>query len=119
MTGDTGLVHRDIKPANIILAGGEVKILDFGIARAEDTAAGTATGIVLGTAAYLSPEKAAGRPAGRPPTCTRWAACCSRCSPAPRRSPPSRRSGSPTGMSTTTRARPRRGALACPPAWTR
>ena len=59
-----GLVHRDIKPANIILAGGEVKILDFGIARAEGTAAGTATGIVLGTAAYLSPEQAAGRPAG-------------------------------------------------------
>jgi serine/threonine-protein kinase len=59
-----GLVHRDIKPANIILAGGDVKILDFGIARAEGTAAGTATGIVLGTAAYLSPEQAAGRPAG-------------------------------------------------------
>ena len=59
-----GLVHRDIKPANIILAGGEVKILDFGIARAEGTVAGTATGIVLGTAAYLSPEQAAGRPAG-------------------------------------------------------
>ena len=59
-----GLVHRDIKPANIILAGAEVKILDFGIARAEGTAAGTATGIVLGTAAYMSPEQAAGRPAG-------------------------------------------------------
>lgn len=59
-----GLVHRDIKPANIILAGGEVKILDFGIARAEGTAAGTATGTVLGTAAYLSPEQAAGHPAG-------------------------------------------------------
>jgi eukaryotic-like serine/threonine-protein kinase len=59
-----GLVHRDIKPANLIPAGGEAKILDFGIARAEGTAAGTATGIVLGTAAYLSPEQAAGRPAG-------------------------------------------------------
>ena len=59
-----GLVHRDIKPANIILAGAEVKILDFGIARAEGTAAGTATGTVLGTAAYMSPEQAAGRPAG-------------------------------------------------------
>jgi serine/threonine-protein kinase len=59
-----GLVHRDIKPANIMLAGGEVKILDFGIARADGTAAGTATGTVLGTPAYLSPEQAAGHPAG-------------------------------------------------------
>jgi len=59
-----GLVHRDIKPANIMLAGGEVKILDFGIARADGTATGTATGTVLGTAAYLSPEQAAGYPAG-------------------------------------------------------
>ena len=59
-----GLVHRDIKPANIMLAGGEVKILDFGIARADGTTAGTATGAVLGTPAYLSPEQAAGYPAG-------------------------------------------------------
>ena len=60
-----GLVHRDIKPANIMLAGGQVKILDFGIARADGTPAGTATGMVLGTPAYLSPEQAAGRPAGQ------------------------------------------------------
>jgi len=59
-----GLVHRDVKPANIMLARGEVKILDFGIARAGGTAAWTATGTVLGTAAYLSPEQAAGYPAG-------------------------------------------------------
>ena len=59
-----GLVHRDIKPANIMLAGGEVKILDFGIARADGTAARTTTGTVLGTPAYLSPEQAAGHPAG-------------------------------------------------------
>jgi eukaryotic-like serine/threonine-protein kinase len=55
-----GLVHRDIKPANIMLAGGEVKILDFGIARVDGAAAGT----VLGTVAYLSPEQVAGHPAG-------------------------------------------------------
>jgi serine/threonine-protein kinase len=59
-----GLVHRDIKPANIMLAGGEVKILDFGIARADGTAARTTAGTVLGTPAYLSPEQAAGHPAG-------------------------------------------------------
>ncbi|HLN69098.1 MAG TPA: protein kinase [Streptosporangiaceae bacterium] len=59
-----GLVHRDIKPANIVLAAGQVKVLDFGIARAEGTAGATATMTVLGTAAYLSPEQASGRPAG-------------------------------------------------------
>jgi serine/threonine-protein kinase len=59
-----GVVHRDIKPANIVLSGGEVKLLDFGIARLEDSAGRTRTQAVLGTAAYLSPEQAAGRPAG-------------------------------------------------------
>src|SRR5262252_946990 len=46
-----GLVHRDIKPANIVLSGGEVKVLDFGIARADDAAGPTHTHAVLGTAA--------------------------------------------------------------------
>jgi serine/threonine protein kinase len=59
-----GLVHRDIKPANIVLSGGEVKVLDFGIARLEGTAGGTRTQAVLGTAAYLSPEQASGQQAG-------------------------------------------------------
>src|SRR5215472_1210594 len=58
-----GLVHRDITPANIVLNGGEVKVLDFGIARADGTHAATAAGTVVGTAAYLSPEQASGRPA--------------------------------------------------------
>src|SRR6185312_6245147 len=58
-----GLVHRDITPANIVLNGGEVKVLDFGIARADGTRAATAAGMVLGTVAYLSPEQASGRPA--------------------------------------------------------
>ena len=59
-----GLVHRDIKPANIVISGGEVKVLDFGIARLDGSAGRTRTQAVLGTAAYLSPEQAAGLQAG-------------------------------------------------------
>ena len=59
-----GLVHRDIKPANILLSGTEVKVLDFGIARAEAATGGTRTQAVLGTAAYLSPEQASGHQVG-------------------------------------------------------
>lgn len=58
-----GVVHRDITPANIVISASEVKILDFGIARFDGTHAGTATGTVLGTAAYLSPEQASGQSA--------------------------------------------------------
>lgn len=56
-----GLVHRDIKPANVIIGEKDrVKVTDFGIARAAGDATLTATGSVLGTAHYISPEQASG-----------------------------------------------------------
>ncbi len=74
-----GIIHRDLKPSNVrIRPDGTVKVLDFGLARMADdagasdatgaptvTSGGTGTGIVLGTAAYMSPEQARGKPLDR------------------------------------------------------
>jgi eukaryotic-like serine/threonine-protein kinase len=80
---EKGIVHRDLKPANVkVTPDGKVKVLDFGLAKAysgdsgpgsspdlsqSPTLAhtGTAAGIILGTAAYMSPEQARGKPVDR------------------------------------------------------
>ncbi|MEX1312487.1 MAG: serine/threonine-protein kinase, partial [Candidatus Sulfomarinibacteraceae bacterium] len=81
---EQGVIHRDLKPANVRLTPErKVKVLDFGLAKALDptpdgatehsqtiTSAGTVVGMVLGTAAYMSPEQASGQPTDR--RCDIW-----------------------------------------------
>ncbi|TCC58002.1 serine/threonine protein kinase [Kribbella pittospori] len=61
-----GLVHRDLKPSNIVLTGNGPRVIDFGIARALEEVSLTATGLVIGTPGYLSPEQITGTSIGPP-----------------------------------------------------
>ncbi|MFF4910950.1 serine/threonine-protein kinase [Streptomyces sp. NPDC001260] len=64
---EKGIIHRDVKPSNILLdASDGPHLTDFGISRLLDSTTHTATGTLIGTAAYLSPEQVLGRPVGPP-----------------------------------------------------
>ena len=70
-----GVIHRDVKPANMmVLPGGVIKIVDFGVARLQDRAGHTQTGMVIGTFHYIAPERLLGKTAdGRSDI---WSAAC-------------------------------------------
>jgi len=57
-----GIMHRDLKPSNIILTDGGPKVIDFGIARRQDTTAVTRTGMMIGSIGFMAPEQISGHP---------------------------------------------------------
>jgi serine/threonine protein kinase len=107
-----GVIHRDIKPENILLHDGQALVADFGIALAVSKAGGnrmTETGMSLGTPHYMSPEQAMGeREITARSDVYALGVCCTRCSPASRRSPAHRAGdrgqGGPSASSWATRS---------------
>jgi len=61
-----GLVHRDLKPSNVLLAEDGPRLIDFGISRAAEASSLTRSGVVVGSAGFMSPEQAEGRETGPP-----------------------------------------------------
>jgi serine/threonine protein kinase len=57
-----GIMHRDLKPSNIILTDAGPKVIDFGIARRQDTTAVTRTGMMIGSMGFMAPEQISGNP---------------------------------------------------------
>jgi serine/threonine protein kinase len=62
MIHEAGIMHRDLKPSNIILTDAGPKVIDFGIARRQDTTAMTQTGMMVGSMGFMAPEQISGHP---------------------------------------------------------
>ena len=69
---EAGILHRDVKPSNVmLLPGGRVKLMDFGVARGSEDTLVTQAGMMVGSPAYMAPEQIAGETLG--PACDVWA----------------------------------------------